>query len=151
MDRIEWHRELCVGCQACAAACMDQNDIRPEYGEQEFCKVTEEEKEGRLFWNFTSCRHCRDPVCAAACPKGCIEKDPKTGMVLLNGEICGGCGRCADACPIYAISFLREKEDFSLRVTAGKCDGCVERILAGMEPACVRACPMKALTMTTIF
>lgn len=150
--RIEWHREFCVGCRACVVACMDQNDIRPEYGEQAFCKVTEEENEGRLFWRFTSCRHCRDPVCAAACPKGCIEKDSKTGMVLLNEEICDGCGRCIEACPLHAISFLkREKDDLSLRVTAGKCDGCTERIFAGMEPACVRACPMKALTMTTIF
>jgi len=152
--RIVWHKELCVGCQACVAACMDQNDIRPEAGERAFCNVAEEETEGRLLWKFTSCRHCQEPVCGAACPNGCIRKDPETGMVLLDEEHCSGCGRCIQACPFHVISFRAGNlqagnlQAGNLRTgnqTAAKCDGCVERIKNNMIPACVRACPMKAL------
>ncbi|HUL23467.1 MAG TPA: 4Fe-4S binding protein, partial [Thermodesulfobacteriota bacterium] len=31
--------ELCVGCGACAVACMDQNDIYPEKGQPAFRRI----------------------------------------------------------------------------------------------------------------
>ena len=59
-----------------------------------------------------------------------------------EGEVsaaCTACGDCLEACPYGAI-FLGQGD----RV-ARKCDLCGERLKYGLEPACVRVCPTRAL------
>jgi Fe-S-cluster-containing dehydrogenase component len=57
------------------------------------------------------------------------------GVVLINEELCTGCKDCVDACPLGVMQFEEEKK------IAQKCNLCVERIDAGLNPACVCACP----------
>lgn len=93
-----------------------------------------------------SCRYCDDAPCVKDCPVGCLYKDEETGLTLLEEERCVGCRRCARACPYDAPTFVTVNG----RVRMKKCDGCVERIRNGLEPACVRACPVGALTLDLV-
>lgn len=134
--------EKCISCGACAVACMDQNDIDLHSGDIPFRYVsTLEEQTGKraVYTNLSlSCMHCEDAPCVIGCPTGSIFKDPETNLTLYDTTNCIGCHSCAMACPFGVPSF-------SVRGKLTKCDGCVERVRAGLEPACVRVCPFGAL------
>jgi anaerobic dimethyl sulfoxide reductase subunit B (iron-sulfur subunit) len=72
------------------------------------------------------------------CPTGAIYKRDKDGIVDVNQDICVGCHSCALACPFGAPRYLESGK-------MSKCHLCVARVERGMEPACVRVCPTKAL------
>lgn len=145
--KIPWR---CTGCQACVIACMDQNDLDPGQGETAFCRVEETEcsmgrtaadGEGKawlLSWDFISCRHCDEPACVTACVNDGLWREEETGLVLYDAARCAGCGKCLKVCETDAISFDRNRR-------IKKCDGCRERLRAGLLPACVRACPSGAV------
>jgi len=76
----------------------------------------------------------------AACPSGCLYKDEETGLTLFNTQYCIGCHSCSMACPFGAPTF---GPDGKMK----KCDGCINRIKAGLEPACVRGCTFGALML----
>ena len=84
--------------------------------------------------------HCTDAPCIAACPVGCLSKDPDTGFTIYDNTNCIGCHSCALACPFGAPTF---GEDDKMT----KCDGCYDRVKAGLQPACVQACFFRALTV----
>jgi len=86
------------------------------------------------------CRHCENPWCGEACPEGALSRagdmmDP----VLLSREACRAAKKCLRACPFRAIRMTREGDK------ACKCDLCLERLDAGLEPACAEACPTGAI------
>ena len=142
---FEFDEKKCSACGACAIACMDQNDIDVEAGQQPYRRVFQYERDPELVSLSISCLHCPDAPCAAACPVGCLYKDPATGLTRYNAARCVGCRLCAKACPYGALSF-RPQEDDPRRVKMEKCHGCLERIQAGLTPACVHSCPTGALT-----
>ena len=90
------------------------------------------------------CEHCLNPSCAASCPSGAIYKRAEDGIVLVDENLCIGCGLCAWACP-YGARELDEPQG-----VMKKCTLCIDRIynanLAEEDrvPACVRACPAGA-------
>lgn len=129
--------DTCVGCSACQVACKDHNNLQP--GEF-FRRVAEVALPGNGKAAFCSvaCNHCEQPACIEACPNGAFYKAPD-GTVLHDDGRCIGCGKCRWACPYGAISLSKEKG------TAQKCDGCYDRRLAGLEPACVAACINRSL------
>ena len=133
----------CSACGACAIACMDQNDIDIKNGETPFRIVFEyEDKQGkdmRYTYASMACMHCENAPCVKSCPSGCISKDRQTGLTVYDNTNCVGCHSCALACPYGVPSFGSDGK-------MQKCDGCIERIKHGMEPACCRACPVGALT-----
>ena len=137
MKRIVFKEEDCAGCNICAIACMDQNDYDPSCGEAPFRTVTKTEKDGVFRYRSVSCVHCG--ACISACPLECISRDADTGFVIVDNAECIGCGACRDVCPISAPKIVNGK--------MRKCDGCNERVKAGCLPACVRACPTKALSL----
>ena len=136
----------CINCGACAVACMDQNDIFPEQGDKPFrtCMTVENGHGISVKMSYLSigCMHCANAPCVQGCPTGCLYKDKETGLTLYDNNLCIGCHSCSMACP-FAIPSFNQK---GIMV---KCDGCVERIKAGMEPACVRVCPFDAIKLYT--
>ena len=135
--------DKCCACSACMIACMDQNDIDVESGEQCFRKTYDPElvtDEGLVcVYLSTACMHCVDAPCIAACPSGCLKKDSLTGFTVYDNTNCIGCKSCAMACPFGAPRY--RKSDGKMV----KCDGCNTRVKNGLKPACVRACPFGAL------
>lgn len=134
----------CTSCGACAIACMDQNDIDVEQGIRPFRTVFDwenREKDSPKFVHISiACMHCEDAPCVTACSSACISKDRETNLTIFDNTNCIGCHSCAMACPFGIPSFNEEGK-------MQKCDGCVVRIQNGLEPACVRACPVGALRL----
>ena len=144
MSRIIFDIDLdrCTACGACSIACMDQNDIDFERGDLPFREVRSFEAGNKSYYVSMACMHCADAPCVSACPVGCLYKDPETGLTLYDNSSCIGCHSCAMACPFGAPKFYSSGK-------MEKCDGCAERIRHGMEPACVRICPVQALRVYT--
>ena len=141
---IDLDLDRCVACAACVVACMDQNDVYPEKGDAPFRRCFDVErgagKTARISYMSIGCMHCSDAPCIAACPVGCLRKDEETGFTVYDNTNCIGCHSCNMACPFAAPTFNRDSKMV-------KCDGCAERLKAGLEPACVRVCPFDALKL----
>lgn len=101
------------------------------------------------------CNHCDNPPCVKVCPTKATWKRPD-GIVMMDYHRCIGCRYCMAACPYGARSFnWRDPKPFIKKInqdfpgrTKGvveKCNFCEERITNGLAPACVEACPEKAL------
>lgn len=86
-----------------------------------------------------ACNHCMNPACVENCPTGAMQKDPDTGIVWTDHEVCIGCGTCVSACP-YEAPQLNEEAGYSI-----KCDMCRDELTLDRLPVCVMACPMRAL------
>jgi len=86
-----------------------------------------------------ACNHCQSPPCVAGCPAGAVEKDPGTGIVELDGDLCLGCAYCSWVCPFGAPVYDTAKGVMT------KCDLCSDRISEGLKPACASVCPTGAL------
>ena len=155
MKRIGFFFESskCIGCFACEVACKQENNIRPHVDEEpgstgpRWRRVYEYESgsypQVRVRYISLSCLHCAKPPCMAVCPSGAISKDNETGIVMVDKNKCIGCDECISACPFGAPQF----DDEGLME---KCDFCASRIAQNQIPACVAACPSKALTYGTL-
>ena len=137
--------EACVGCYACAVACMDQNDVDVVGDQLMYRNVMhiERAQEGEVDITHVSlaCQHCDNAECLDACPSRALRRDEATGAVIVRRELCIGCHSCAMACPFGIPRFGRDG-------TMQKCDACYARTRFGYAPACVDICPTGALTYT---
>jgi Fe-S-cluster-containing dehydrogenase component len=138
--------DRCVGCGACAVACMDQNDISPEQAEPAFRRILQIEDtadpQTTIRYLSVACMHCDDSPCLIICPSGAISQDAVTQAILVNQELCIGCHSCAMVCPFGIPRFNGDDKMW-------KCTLCTERVEEGFEPACVRVCPLDALSFQT--
>lgn len=138
----------CTGCKACQIACKDDNDLpvgatwRRVYessGGRWQGDASTLSPEGMFtYYTSMSCNHCSDPICVSVCPSTAMHKGA-LGLVTVDADICIGCGYCAMACPYQAPQF---RPDLGIMT---KCDGCLDRLVTGDAPACVSACPTRAL------
>ena len=132
----------CVGCEACAVACMDQHDLQVTTKQEGWRQVFRVESGGYpsadVVYVSLTCQHCVDAPCVTACPVHALGRDPGTGAVEVARERCIGCRSCAPACPFGIPRYDAEG-------TMIKCDLCAARVTEGLLPACVRACPTGAL------
>lgn len=132
----------CSGCQACVVACMDQNDFNnkkaSDFWRQVFKIENSSSPEAKITYISLACMHCQETPCLLGCPTGAIFKDEETGIIGVRQEFCIGCHSCSLACPFGVPRF-----DDNGRME--KCEMCKERIVNGLEPACVQTCPTKAL------
>ena len=133
---------LCIGCNACAVACKEENDVPT--GSDCFNVWVES-------WDVDrgdgysarvnlpkQCNHCANPVCVAACPTGASYVEETDGTVQVTAESCIGCGACVSACP-YGARWMDVESN-----TARKCTFCHHRSSNGLLPACVSTCVSKA-------
>ncbi|WP_327238164.1 4Fe-4S dicluster domain-containing protein [Streptomyces sp. NBC_01317] len=95
---------------------------------------------GDMRWLMSSdvCKHCTHAACLDVCPTGALFRT-EFGTVVVQQDICNGCGYCVPACPYGVI----EQRPSDGRVF--KCTLCYDRLGAGQEPACAKACPTESI------
>jgi formate dehydrogenase iron-sulfur subunit len=84
------------------------------------------------------CKHCTHAGCLDVCPTGALFRT-EFGTVVVQQDICNGCGYCVSGCPFGVI----DRRDGDGR--AHKCTLCYDRLRADMEPACAKACPTQSI------
>ncbi|MFE2542688.1 4Fe-4S dicluster domain-containing protein [Actinacidiphila glaucinigra] len=91
-------------------------------------------------WLMSSdvCKHCTHAGCLDVCPTGALFRT-EFGTVVVQPDICNGCGYCVSGCPYGVID--RRPDDGR----AWKCTMCYDRLRDGMEPACAKACPTDSI------
>ena len=97
-------------------------------------------------WLMSSdvCKHCTHAACLDVCPTGSLFRT-EFGTVVVQEDICNGCGYCVPACPFGVIDRrIGEKEVKNVGV-AQKCTLCYDRIGDGQTPACAQACPTESI------
>jgi formate dehydrogenase iron-sulfur subunit len=155
---------VCIGCKACEVACKEWNAL-PEDGldltgmsydnterlsastwrhvafiEQNRPVEAAPEGHTEMRWLMSSdvCKHCTHAACLDVCPTGSLFRT-EFGTVVVQEDICNGCGYCVPACP-YGVIEQREGDG-----RAFKCTMCYDRLGAGQEPACAHACPTDSI------
>ncbi|MEW2288671.1 4Fe-4S dicluster domain-containing protein [Streptomyces sp. NPDC047841] len=93
-----------------------------------------------LRWLMASdvCKHCTHAACLDVCPTGSLFRT-EFGTVVVQEDICNGCGYCVPACPYGVID--QRKDDGRV----WKCTLCYDRLGVGMEPACAKSCPTESI------
>jgi formate dehydrogenase iron-sulfur subunit len=91
-------------------------------------------------WLMSSdvCKHCTHAGCLDVCPTGALFRT-EFGTVVVQQDICNGCGYCVSGCP-YGVIERREGDG-----RAWKCTLCYDRLHDGLEPACAKACPTDSI------
>ncbi|HEY6593262.1 MAG TPA: 4Fe-4S dicluster domain-containing protein [Asanoa sp.] len=84
------------------------------------------------------CKHCTHAACLDVCPTGALLRT-EFGTVVVQEDICNGCGYCISACP-YGVIDQRKGDG-----RAWKCTLCYDRIGDGLMPACAQACPTQSI------
>jgi formate dehydrogenase iron-sulfur subunit len=96
--------------------------------------------DGQFRWLMSSdvCKHCTHAACLDVCPTGSLFRT-EFGTVVVQEDICNGCGYCIPACP-YGVIDQRSGDG-----RAWKCTLCYDRLSDGMEPACAKSCPTNSI------
>ena len=149
---------LCIGCKACEVACKEWNKL-PSDGYEFTGESYDNTKElsgnswrhvafveqldkgrdtSRWLMESDVCKHCTHAGCLDVCPTGAIIRT-EFGTVVIQDDICNGCGYCVIACPFGVIG--EKQEDH----TMGKCTLCYDRLKVDEQPACAKACPTESI------
>lgn len=134
MARIVINHRQCTRCRLCELVCS-QRIVNEGFNPKMACIhiVTVGLMDADV---PVTCRQCRKMVCAENCPVEAITKNPATGAVQINPEVCIGCGICVDNCPFGAITY---PPGSAVPIVCDLCGG---------QPRCVEVCVSGALTLS---
>ena len=112
-------------------------------------------------WLMSSdvCKHCTHAGCLDVCPTGSLFRT-EFGTVVVQAEVCNGCGACVAGCPFGVIE--RRTDGTAAPKTkrgerkgeqppvpnigvAQKCTLCYDRMVEGQTPACAKTCPTTSI------
>ncbi len=156
---------VCIGCKACEVACKEWNLV-PEDGlawtghsydntgelnantwrhvafveQQAPDPIKRGKNDFRWLMESDVCKHCTHAGCLDVCPTGAIFRT-EFGTVVIQDDVCNGCGYCITACPFGVITKRELGGDGGMH----KCTLCYDRLQDGMEPACAKACPTDSI------
>jgi len=134
--------EYCTGCLACEVACKQEHNLPASVKWIDTVALGPRKVRDSLRTDFIPmrCMNCPSAPCVEACPKKAISRR-QDGVVSINPELCIGksCSKCIQACTLGSIQINPRKN------VAEKCNMCAERVVAGLQPACVDACPTKCI------
>ena len=90
-------------------------------------------------WLMSSdvCKHCTHAGCLDVCPTGALFRT-EFGTVVVQQDICNGCGYCVSGCP-YGVIERREGDG-----RAWKCTMCYDRCTTAGAGVC-EACPTDSI------
>jgi formate dehydrogenase iron-sulfur subunit len=156
----------CIGCKACEVACKEWNALPADdlglsgmsydntraLSADTWRHVRFIEQMGssgerptamppyQSHWLMMSdvCKHCGNAACLEACPTGALYRT-EFDTVVVQQDICNGCGYCVPACPFGVVELSR------IDGKAHKCTLCYDRLKGGLEPACAKACPTDSI------
>jgi carbon-monoxide dehydrogenase iron sulfur subunit len=126
---------LCTGCRTCELACSFTHAVNGKPGMSRIYPLAAGFPE--LYVPVT-CLQCEDPACARSCLVNAITRNPKTGAMDLDNNICVRCMACVAACP-FGCSLFDQPNKLVV-----KCDLCQG------DPVCAHFCPTKALVYQPI-
>lgn len=137
--------DRCTGCQSCVVACKEEQQTPAGVS---LIRMVQVGPEGdfpdlNMYYVPLTCQQCGRPACAASCPEEAIGRG-ENGIVSIDWEKCDCCGECVGSCPYGAVVLD------PAQCTARKCELCDESLRVGRLPACVAACPAKALRVADL-
>src|SRR5689334_12193372 len=156
---------VCIGCKACEVACKEWNAVPADgfnllgmsydntggldanswrhvaFIEQPASPASDDPR-----WLMMSnvCKHCTHAGCLDVCPTGSLFRT-EFGTVVVQDDICNGCGYCVAACPYGVIERRSGPEGAKNVGIAQKCTLCYDRLTVGETPACAKACPTESI------
>jgi formate dehydrogenase iron-sulfur subunit len=152
---------VCIGCKACEVACKQWNSLPADELERSATSYDNTRALSHSTWRHVAfieqrrpeagphgvrwlfmsdvCKHCERAGCLEACPTGAIIRT-EFDTVVIQQDICNGCGYCVPACPFGVVAV-----DFEGDGKAHKCTLCYDRMKIGLEPACAKACPTDSI------
>ena len=154
MKRIVADPAKCLACRACEIACALAHAETDDLVEAIFAQGARPgvfvESAGE-FAVPLQCRHCEDAPCVAVCPSGALSRQGDGEPVTVDEQKCIGCAFCVQVCPFGVVRLVaRPAAGGAQRQAVIKCDLCIGRQQEGLEPACVAACPVGALTFEEV-
>jgi formate dehydrogenase iron-sulfur subunit len=158
---------VCIGCKACEVACKEWNGVPEDglnllgssydntgaLGASTWRHVAFIEQpapaaapDAGFRWLMESdvCKHCTHAACLDVCPTGSLFRT-EFGTVVVQDDICNGCGYCVPACPFGVIDRRSGGKAVKNDGLAQKCTLCYDRLQDGMTPACAQACPTESI------
>lgn len=131
----------CINCKTCEIACKEITGAGPGVRIRKVRSFENGSFPSVSVVNISmSCNHCEDPLCARSCPAKAYHKR-SDGIVIHDQARCIGCRYCTWVCPYGAPQY--DEANGCIR----KCDLCAEEREKGNEPACVEACPTRAIAV----
>ena len=140
-DRQDHGRSVTDGPNDESLATAQQSSVLNAEALSEFDPQTGQsgtDKQIRWLMSSDVCKHCTHAGCLDVCPTGALFRT-EFGTVVVQGDICNGCGYCVPSCP-YGVIEQRKGDG---RVF--KCTMCYDRLTDGLQPACATACPTQSI------
>ena len=157
--------EACTGCHTCTVACKQENNLPEGVAWIQIVSIGSDGDEApagdypdlQLEYLPLACQHCASGPCVEVCPTSATARSAN-GTVTLDPSLCIGCRYCMIVCPYtsvrvfadsqlrYALPYPTGSNPMIHRAKTGeKCAFCAHRLVQELQPACVEACPTRAL------
>ncbi len=128
--------DKCIGCQACVTSCKARWNTGPGGARDWVYQYEKGHRDKELFLTFYPglCMQCEEHPCTEDCPTGATYMDKKTGVVMVDADVCIGCGNCISMCAYDA------RHVDATKGIVEKCNLCAPYVERGEQPACVATC-----------